>query len=195
MEAPIPRRALLALPLSTLIALAGCKSPEGYGPRSTMSVEDASADRLEQFSRLVAGSDVAGLDAEFSDAARANSEGLSERVADLMSVLGGGTLSDEDFYMSVGTLRGGKIYVVSAATVTAPDGSVWELHITDCTLNRDDPSELGIKSIEAIPNSGHDAPQGFGWFNESSGAIRYGVRFIKSWDGWDPWTSPYSPDW
>ena len=196
MHAVIHRRHLLVtVALSSLLVLAGCKTPEGYGPRSTMSVEDASADRLEQFSRLVAGSDAAGLDAEFSDAARENSAGLSDRVADLMSVLGGGTVSNGEFYMSVGTLRGGEIYVVSSATVTAPDGSVWQLHVTDCTLNRDDPSELGIKAIEVIPDSGHDAPQGFGWFNESSGAIRYGVRLITSWDGWDPHTSPYSPDW
>ena len=193
MEAAIPRRPLLSL--LALLALSGCKTPEGYGPRSTMSVEDASADRLEQFSRLVAGSDAAGLDAEFSDTARANSEGLSDRVADLMSTIGGGVVSGGRFDMSVGTLRGGEVYVVSAATVTAPDGSVWELRITDCTLNREDPSELGIKAIEVIPNSDWDAPQGFGWFNQSSGAIRYGVRLIRSWDGWDPRTSPYSPDW
>lgn len=97
--------------------------------------------------------------------------------------------------MSVGTFAGGTIYVVSVANVTAPDGSKWQLHITDCTMDLDEPSEYGIKAIEAIPNTDRDAPRGFGWFNQSSGAIRYGIRFIRSWDGWDPYTSPNSPDW
>ena len=196
MHAVIHRRHLLVtVALSSLLALAGCKTPEGYGPRSTMSVEDASADRLEQFARLVAGSDAAGLDAEFSDAARENSAGLSDRVADLMSVLGGGTLSNEDFYESVGTLRGGKIYVVSSATVTAPDGTRWQVHVTDCTLNRDDPSKVGLRTVEVIPNSVLEAPRGFSWYGTDDDRWPTGIRLIRSWDGWDPHTSPYSPDW
>ena len=194
MEAAIPRRALLAaLPLA-LLALAGCGSPEGYGPRSTMSDEDASAACLDELSSLVANSDADGLVAAFSEATREQDVELTSDAEELMGILGGGMLSDGDFWSSSRVYPSGYNRIISTATVTAPDGSVWQLHVTDCTLDRDDPSKVGLKSIEVIPNSDWDAPKGFGWYNESDD-FPAGIRLITSWDGWDPHTSPYSPDW
>lgn len=180
--------------LSTLLALAGCRSPEGYGPRSTMSDADASAACLDEFSSLVANSDADGLVAAFSEAAREQDAGLSSDAEELMGILGGGTLADGDFWSSSRIYPSGYNLVISTATVTAPDGTRWQVHVTDCTLNRDDPSKVGLKSIEVIPNSDWDAPKGFSWYNESDDSPA-GIRLIRSWDGWDPHTSPYSPDW
>ncbi len=189
-------KSILGTALAVLITLTGCshETPQGYGPRSTMLDEEASADRLEQISELIADSDTDGLVAEFSDAAKGESDGLSGRIATLMSVIGGGTLTDGDLYVRVGTLRSGEMWVVSSATITAADGTRWQAHVTDCTLNRDDPSQLGIRGIEVIPYSDHEAPQGFCWHDEN-GQWPPGIRFIRSWNGWDPYTSPNSQDW
>ena len=186
---------LVAATLSCLLALAGCKTPEGYGPRSTMSDEDASAACLDELSSLVAASDADGLVAAFSEGVRSANPGLTERAGDLMSTIGGGTVEDGHFNQSVGNIRSGSIYVVSTATVTAPDGSVWQLRATDCTFNRDDPARVGLRTVEVIPNSALDAPQGFSWYGTDDSRWPSGIRLIRSWDGWDPYTSPYSPDW
>ncbi len=75
--------------------------------------------------------------------------------------------------MSVGSISSGAIYVVSSATVTASDGTKWQIHITDCTYNKKDPSQVGLKLIEIIPYSDWDAPKGFGWYSEASGQSRH----------------------
>ena len=106
--------------------------------------------------------------------------------------MGGGTINEEDFYMSVGSISSGTIYVVSSATVTASDGTKWQIHITDCTYNKENPSQVGLKLIEIIPYSDWDAPKGFGWYSEASGQSHFGIRLITSWEGWDPYTSPYA---
>ena len=195
MHAVIHRRHLLVtVALSSLLALAGCRASEGYGPRSTMSDADASAACLDELSSLVVNSDADGLVAAFSEEARSADSDLAAKATEVMSLMGGGTLGDGDFWSSQGNVRTGSIYIISTATVTAPDGTRWQMHVTDCTLNRDDPSKVGLKSIEVIPNSDWDAPKGFGWYNESDD-FPAGIRLITSWEGWDPHTSPYSPDW
>ncbi|MFC2704604.1 MAG: hypothetical protein ACFN02_01445 [Olsenella profusa] len=196
MDDAVPRRSLLAaLPLA-LLALAGCRSPEGYGPRSTMSDEEASSACLDEVSRLIADSDADGLVAAFSEAAREQDAGLSSSDAEeLMDILGGGTLADGDFWSSSRVYPSGYNLVISTATVTAPDGTRWQVHVTDCTLNRDDPSKVGLRTVEVIPNSVLEAPRGFSWYGTDDDRWPTGIRLIRSWDGWDPHTSPYSPDW
>ena len=186
---------LLTLAFSSLLVLAGCRSPEGYGPRSTMSDEDASAACLDELSFLVADSDADGLVAAFSEGVRSANPGLAERASELMSTIGGGTVEDGHLNQSEGSIGSGSIYVVSIATVTAPDGSVWQLRATDCTFNKDDPARVGLRTVEVIPNSVLEAPRGFSWYGTDDERWPTGIRLITSWDGWDPHTSPYSPDW
>ena len=195
MHAVIHRRHLLVtVALSSLLALAGCRASEGYGPRSTMSDADASAACLDELSSLVVNSDADGLVAAFSEEARSADSDLAAKAAEVMSLMGGGTMEDGHVNEVGGSTHEGHIRIVSIATVTAPDGSVWQLHVTDCTLDRDDPARVGIRELQIIPNSDWDAPQGFGW--DSTGLDNpAGIHLIRSWDGWDPHTSPYSPDW
>ena len=186
---------LMGTMLSALLALTGCRSPEGYGPRSTMSDEDASSDCLDELSSLLADSDAGGLVAAFSERVRSANPNLADRATELMSTLGGGTVGERDLGEREGNIGSGSIYVVSTATVTAPDGSVWQLCVTDCTFNKDDPSKVGLRTVEVIPNSVLNAPQGFSWYGTDDERWPTGIRLIKSWDGWDPYTSPYDPDW
>ena len=88
-----------------------------------MADEDASADCLEQFSRVVGDSDASGLEAQLSVAARENQDDLSLRAEDLMSTIGGGTVDEGHVWMTVGTFAGGRKYVVSDAMAAAPDGA------------------------------------------------------------------------
>ena len=183
---------LLTAVFSILIALSGCRINSGHGPRSTMWDKDASAACLEEVSQLIRNSDADGLVAAFSEEARSNDPELAAKAEKVMSLMGGGTINEEDFYMSVGSISSGAIYVVSSATVTASDGTKWQIHITDCTYNKEDPSQVGLKLIEIIPYSDWDAPKGFGWYSEASGQSHFGIRLITSWEGWDPYTSPYA---
>lgn len=188
----------LLVVLVSLASLPGCGSRPGHGPRSMMSDHDASAACLEEVTSLIAGSDVEGLVAAFSEAARSADPDLASDAEELMGILGGGTLSDGDFWSSQKTFPRGGNLIISKAIVTAPDDTVWRIHIIDCTYDGDDPSQVGLRSIEVIPDSDEyaprEAPQGFGWYNESD-EMPSGIRLITSWEGWDPWTSPYSPDW
>lgn len=186
---------LMGTVLSALLALAGCRSSEGYGPRSTMSDEDASAACLDELSSLIANSDADGLVAAFSEGVRSANPGLAERAGEIMSTLGGGTVSERDLGEREGSIGSGSIYVVSTATVTAPDGSVWQLRATDCTFNKDDPARVGLRTVEVIPNSDWDAPRGFSWYGTDDERWPTGIRLITSWEGWDPRTSPYDPNW
>ena len=181
----------LILVLSILVVLSGCRINSGHGPRSTMSDEDASAACLEEVSQLIRNSDADGLVAAFSEKAKSDDPELAAKAEKVMSLMGGGTISDGDFWSSRGNLRGGYVFVISTAIVTAPDNTKWQVHIIDCTYNSDDPSKVGLKSIEIIPNSDREAPKGFGWYNESD-EWPYGIRLITSWEGWDPYTSPYT---
>ena len=182
----------LILILSALVALIGCSQSLGHGKRSMMSVEEASADCLKEVSSLIQNSDTDNFLAAFSEKAKSEDPELAAKAEKVMSLLGGGTISKEDFYMSVGSISSGAIYVVSSATVTASDGTKWQIHITDCTYNKEDPSQVGLKLIEIIPYSDWDAPKGFGWYSEASGQSHFGIRLITSWEGWDPYTSPYT---
>ena len=183
---PIP-----VLILSILIGLSGCRINSGHGPRSTMSDEDASAACLEEVSQLIRNSDADGLVAAFSEKARSDDSELNAKAEKVMSLMGGGTTGDEDLYVTVGGLRYGATYIVSSATITAPNGTKWQIHVTDCTYNKEDPSYLGLKTFEVIPYSDRDAPRGFGWHDELD-QFPMGIRLITSWEGWDPYTSPYT---
>ena len=182
----------LILILSALVALIGCSQSLGHSKRSMMSVEEASADCLKEVSSLIQNSDTDSFLAAFSEKARSEDPELAAKAEKVISLMGGGTMSEEDFYMSVGSISSGAIYVVSFATITAPDGTKWQIHITDCTYNKEDPSQVGLKLIEIIPYSDWDAPKGFGWYSEASGQSHFGIRLITSWEGWDPYTSPYT---
>ena len=177
--------------ISVLAALLGCRINSGHGPRSTLSGEDASAACLEEVSQLIRNSDADGLVAAFSEKARSDDPELSVKAEKVMSLMGGGTMSDEDLYVTVGGLRYGVTYIVSSATITAPNGTKWQIHVTDCTYNKEDPSYLGLKTFEVIPYSDQDAPRGFGWHDELD-QFPMGIRLITSWEGWDPYTSPYT---
>lgn len=182
----------LILILSALVALIGCSQSLGHSKRSMMSVEEASADCLKEVSSLIQNSDTDSFLAAFSEKAKSEDPELAAKAEKVMSLMGGGTINEEDFYMSVGSISSGAIYVISSATVTASDGAKWQIHITDCTYNKEDPSQVGLKLIEIIPYSDWDAPKGFGWYSEASGQSHFGIRLITSWEGWDPYTSPYT---
>ena len=183
---PIP-----VLILSILIALSGCQINSGHGPRSTMWDRDASAACLEEISQFIENSDADGLVAAFSEKAKSDDPELAAKAEKVMSLMGGGTMSEQDFWSSLGNLRSGHVFIISTAIVTAPDGTKWQIHITDCTYNKKDPSQVGLKLIEIIPYPDRDAPQGFGWYAESDD-FPVGIRLITSWEGWDPYTSPYT---
>ena len=185
---------LMGTVLSALLVLVGCKSPEGYGPRSTMSDEAASASCLDELSSLIADSDADGLVAAFSEEARSADSDLAAKAAEVMSLMGGGTVEDGHLNQTEGSIGSGSIRIVSVATVTAPDGTRWQVHVTDCTYDSGDPSRVGIRELQIIPNSDWDAPKGFGWDNTSLDSPA-GIRLIMSWEGWDPHTSPYDPNW
>jgi len=168
-------------------------STVGYGPRSTMSGEKAAAACLEEVGSLIADSDTDGLVAAFSEAARSQDAELAADAEELMGTLGGGSLApDLSGRQTLGSIPTGSVFVMSRATVTAPDGTVWELHVVDCTYNGDDPTRVGVWAIDVYPADQPDEPENFATSSETS---RPGIRFITSWEGWDPWSSPYSPDW
>ena len=85
----------------------------------------------------------------------------------------------------MGSLGTGAIYVACSGTVTATDGSRWMVEVTNCTFNEDEPSELGIKTIEVVPYS-EEKHEGFGWISDLDSKDYYGVRLIETWDGYDP---------
>ena len=177
--------------LSILIGLSGCRINSGHGPRSTMWDRDASAACLEEISQFVENSDANGLVAAFSEEARSDDPELAAKAEKVMSLMGGGTMSGQDFWSSLGNLRSGHVFIISTAIVTAPDGTKWQIHITDCTYDRDDPSRVGIRELQVIPYSDWDAPKGFGWHTTGLDSPA-GIRLITSWEGWDPYTSPYT---
>ena len=181
----------LILILSALVALIGCSQSLGHSKRSMMSVEEASADCLKEVSSLIQNSDTDSFLAAFSEKAKSEDLELTAKAEKVMSLMGGGTMSDEDLYVTVGGLRYGVTYIVSSATITAPNGTKWQIHVTDCTYNKEDPSYLGLKTFEVIPYSDRDAPRGFGWHDELD-QFTMGIRLITSWEGWDPYTSPYT---
>ena len=183
---------LLTAVFSILIALSGCRINSGHGPRSRMGDKDASAACLEEVSQLIRNSDADGLVAAFSEEARSNDPELAAKAEKVMSLMGGGTLEESYFGEREGNIPSGSIRIISMATVVAPDGTKWQIHITDCTYNKEDPSQVGLKLIEIIPYSDWDAPKGFGWYSEASGQSHFGIRLITSWEGWDPYTSPYA---
>ena len=175
----------------TLVTLSGCRINSGHGPRSTMSDEDASAACLGEVSQLIRNSDADGLVAAFSEKAQADDPELSAKAEKVMSLMGGGTMSEQGFGSSQKIFPNVSTHVLSLAVITAPDGTKWQIHIIDCTYNKEDPSKVGLKSIEIIPYSDWDAPKGFGWYYESDD-FPAGIRLITSWEGWDPYTSPYT---
>ena len=156
-----------------------------------MSDEDASAACLEEVSQLIRNSDADGLVAAFSEKARSDDPELSVKAEKVMSLMGGGTMSEQGFGSSQKIFPNVSTYVLSLAVITAPDGTKWQIHTIDCTYNKEDPSKVGLKSIEIIPYSDWDAPKGFGWYYESDD-FPAGIRLITSWEGWDPYTSPYT---
>ena len=182
---------VLFLLFSAAVSLSCCYSNSGHGPRSTMSDEDASAACLEEVSQLIKNSDVDGLVAAFSEKARSDDSELSAKAEKVMSLMGGGTMSEQGFGSSQKIFPNVSTHVLSLAVITAPDGTKWQVHIIDCTYNKEDPSKVGLKSIEIIPYSDWDAPKGFGWYYESDD-FPAGIRLITSWEGWDPYTSPYT---
>jgi major membrane immunogen (membrane-anchored lipoprotein) len=103
---------LLTISLASVLALAGCSlgnlssGENGDGNRSAsrgrMSEKDASADCLSQLEELIASSDADGLVAAFSDEARASDADLQAQAEEFMTLVGGGTMSDQDFHMSRG---------------------------------------------------------------------------------------------
>ena len=157
-----------------------------------MSDEDASAACLEEISQFIENSDADGLVAAFSEKAKSEDPELAAKAEKVMSLMGGGTISEEDFYMSVGSISSGAIYVVSSATVTASDGTKWQVHIIDCTYNKEDPSKVGLKSIEIIPYPDRDAPKGFSWYAPDD-QWPYGIRLIMNWNDWNPATNSKLP--
>ena len=175
----------------TLVTLSGCRINSGHGPRSTMSDEDASAACLGEVSQLIRNSDADGLVAAFSEKAQADDPELSAKAEKVMSLMGGGTMSEQGFGSSQKIFPNVSTHVLSLAVITAPDGTKWQIHIIDCTYNKEDPSKVGLKSIEIIPYSDWDAPKGFGWHTTGLDSPA-GIRLITSWEGWDPYTSPYT---
>ena len=170
---------LLTAVFSILIALSGCRINSGHGPRSTMWDKDASAACLEEVSQLIRNSDADGLVAAFSEEARSNDPELAAKAEKVMSLMGGGTLEESYFGEREGNIPSGSI---SMATVVAPDGTKWQIHITDCTYDRDDPSRVGIRELQVIPYSDWDAPKGFGWHTTGLDSPA-GIRLITSWEG------------
>ena len=156
-----------------------------------MSDEDASAACLGEVSQLIRNSDADGLVAAFSEKAQADDPELSAKAEKVMSLMGGGAMSEQGFGSSQKIFPNISTHVLSLAVITAPDGTKWQVHIIDCTYNKEDPSKVGLKSIEIIPYPDRDAPKGFGWYYESDD-FPAGIRLITSWEGWDPYTSPYT---
>lgn len=181
--------------LAPATALACCAvlwqgATAGRGSRSDMTEETASEACLGEVGALVEASDAEGLAAAFSDAARDQDPDLASEAEELMDVLGGGTLTDGDFGSSTKLFPSGDHHIMSIATVTAPDGTSWQVHVIDCTYNGDDPSQVGLRSVEAIPGTDWDAPQGFAWYGLDD-AWPCGIRLITSWEGWVPEPNPY----
>ena len=164
---------LLTAVFSILIALSGCRINSGHGPRSTMWDKDASAACLEEVSQLIRNSDADGLVAAFSEEARSNDPELAAKAEKVMSLMGGGTLEESYFGEREGNIPSGSIRIISMATVVAPDGT------------------KGIRELQVIPYSDWDAPKGFGWHTTGLDSPA-GIRLITSWEGWDPYTSPYT---
>ncbi len=184
---PIP-----VLILSILIGLSGCRINSGHGPRSTMSDEDASAACLKEVSQLIRNSDADGLVAAFSEKAKSDDPELSAKAEKVMSLMGGGTMSEQGFGSSQKIFPNVSTHVLSLAVITAPDGTKWQIHIIDCTYNKEDPSKVGLKSIEIIPYSDWDAPKGFSWYAPDD-QWPYGIRLIMNWNDWDPATNSKLP--
>jgi hypothetical protein len=190
--------ALLAFLLVGTLALAGCSffnngsSSNGDDNRSAsrgrMSEKDASADCLSQLEELIASSDADRLVAAFSDEARSSDPDLQAQAEELMGLLGGGTMSDQQIFSSRGGRAHSTTTVMSRATVTSPDGSRWQIVVTDRTKDNDDSSCVGIRELQVIPNTDWDAPDDFGWHNTDPD-MPAGIRLITTWDGWDPSTN------
>lgn len=184
--------ALLAISLASGLALTGCSScandgshMPGYTDETFKTTEEVSADTMNQFGKLIGNSDTDGLVAAFSENARANDKDLQAQTKKLMSLLGNGTVNPDKACMSVGSLRTNAIYVAAMGTVTTPDGSKWMVEVTNCTLNTDDASELGFKTIEVAPYV-KKPPHGFSWISNLDSDEYYGIRLIETWDGYDP---------
>ena len=183
---------ILVLILSILITLSGCRMNSGHGPRSTMWDKDASAACLEEVSQLIKNSDVDGLVAAFSEEARSNDPELAAKAEKVMLLMGGGTMSEQDFGSSQTIFPNVSTHVLSLAVVTAPNGTKWQIHIIDCTYNKEDPSKVGLKSIEIIPYPDRDAPKGFSWYAPDD-QWPYGIRLIMNWNDWNPATNSKLP--
>ena len=91
-------------------------------------------------------------------------------------------MSEQGFGSSQKIFPNVSTHVLSLAVITAPDGTKWQIHIIDCTYNKEDPSKVGLKSIEIIPYSDWDAPKGFGWHTTGLDSPA-GIRLITSWEG------------
>jgi hypothetical protein len=184
---------LLTLSLVGILALAGCSllgdgsHRPGVTDDSYKSTDEVSVITINRFEGYVASSDADGLVAAFSDRAREGDPDLQAKAERLMELAGGGTVSDEDFDMSNGSVGTHRIYVCAMCTVTSPDGSKWLVHVTNCTYNTEDPSELGFKTIEFVPYA-EELPHGFGWISALASTDYYGIRLIETWDGYDPQT-------
>ena len=150
---------VLFLLFSAVVSLSCCYSNSGHGPRSTMWDRDASAACLEEISQFIENSDADGLVAAFSEKARSTNPHLDSQANSFMNLLGGG----------------------SHATITAPNGTVWELHVTDCTYNKNDPSRVGLWAIDIYPANRPDEPESYASSSEMSDP---GISIVENWEEW-----------
>ncbi len=117
---------------------------------------------------------------------------LAAKAEKVMSLMGGGTMSEQGFGSSQKIFPNVSTHVLSLSVVTAPNGTKWQIHIIDCTYNKEDPSKVGLKSIEIIPYPDRDAPKGFSWYAPDD-QWPYGIRLIMNWNDWNPATNSKLP--
>ena len=154
---------VLFLLFSAVVSLSCCYSNSGHGPRSTMWDRDASAACLEEISQFIENSDADGLVAVFSEKVRSTNPHLDPSIHTL------------------GSIKSGSIFITSHATITAPNGTVWELHVTDCTYNKNDQSRVGLWAIDIYPANRPDEPESYASSSEMSDP---GISIVENWEEW-----------
>ena len=166
---------------SAVVSLSCCYSNSGHGPRSTMWDKDASAACLEEISQFIENSDADSLVAVFSEKARSTNPHLDSQANSFMNLLGGGTIDKDPSIHTLGSIKSGSIFITSHATITAPNGTVWELHVTDCTYNKNDPSRVGLWAIDIYPANRPDEPESYASSSEMSDP---GISIVENWEEW-----------
>lgn len=167
--------------LVSALLLTGCQFGTDEDSRATMSGEDASAARFAELSDAISGSDAEALTSAFSEEARSQDGDLAEQAGDLISAVGGGSLTPDQGVNTQGSVPSGSIYVVSRATITAQDGSRWLLNVVDCTYNEDEPKKVGLWAMDLYPAEQPDEPESY---TSSGVGSDPGIVVVRTWEEW-----------